>query len=137
MATAIGSVGTVSVASNLLATSFSLSDLSAHNFPIEHDASLSRADYNLANGDATSFNQSIFDTVLAYWPANGNATIATAGQARYNRVLTEQARNSGFVYGPEQLVLSYGEMSLLLSVMGDPVTGVAPVKYIKQFVRKS
>lgn len=41
-ATAIGGAGLLSVPGNLLATSFDLNDLDEHNFPIEHDASLSR-----------------------------------------------------------------------------------------------
>ncbi|KAF7884460.1 uncharacterized protein EAF02_004796 [Botrytis sinoallii] len=41
-ATAIGTAGLLSVQGNLFATSFNLDDLNEHNFPIEHDGSLSR-----------------------------------------------------------------------------------------------
>lgn len=43
-ATVIGGAGLLSVSNDLLATSFDLNDLDELNFPIEHDASLSRAD---------------------------------------------------------------------------------------------
>lgn len=61
----MGSAGLLSVPSNTLATSFDLNDLDEHNFPIEHDASLSRSDYYLDNGDNYIFNETIFDDVLA------------------------------------------------------------------------
>src|SRR4051794_35940400 len=40
--TVIGGAGLMSVPGNPLATSFDLNNLDEHNFPIEHDASLSR-----------------------------------------------------------------------------------------------
>lgn len=49
--TAIGSADLLSVPNNPLATSFDLNNIDEHNFPIEHDASLSRADYYLDNGE--------------------------------------------------------------------------------------
>jgi hypothetical protein len=64
-----------------------------------------------------------------------DATIPTASKARYNRVLQSKA-DPTFTYGPREIVLSYGETALYLSVMGDPVTGVAPVSYIKSFFGK-
>ena len=67
---------------NLLATFFNLNDLDEHNFPIEHDASLSRADYNLNDGNSYSFNQSIFDIVLAYYDGMENTNILVAAEAK-------------------------------------------------------
>lgn len=52
---------------------------------------------------------------------------------RYTRVTTEEARDPKFTYTPQQFILSYGETALYLSVMGDPVTGVAPLEYVKIF----
>jgi hypothetical protein len=66
-----------------------------------------------------------------------DATIPVASKAKYNRVLQSKATNPEFVYGPRELVLSYGETALYLSVMGDPISGVAPVNYIKEFFGKS
>lgn len=132
-ATVIGGAGLLSVPNNALATSFNLDNLDEHNFPIEHDASLSRADYNLGNGDNYSFNQSIFDTVLSYYGDMVNTSIPVAAMAKINRVKTEDARDPDFTYTPQQFVLSYGETALYLSVMGDPITGVAPLEYVKIF----
>lgn len=60
--TAIGGAGLLS---NDLPTDgfFDLNMLDQHNFPIEHDASLSRQDANL--GDNSDFNQQIWDMILA------------------------------------------------------------------------
>jgi len=81
-ATVIGGAGLLSVPSNLLATSFDLDNLDEHNFPIEHDASLSRADYFENNGDNYSFNQTIFDTVLAYYDGMNETSIPVAAKAK-------------------------------------------------------
>jgi len=132
-ATVIGSAGLLAVKNNPLATSFTLEDIKAHNFPIEHDASLSRADFNLNNGDNFSFNQTVFDTVLRYYDGMATTSIPVAAAAKYNRVLTEQQRDPKFTYTPQQFVLSYGETALYLSTMGDPNTGVAPIEYVKVF----
>jgi hypothetical protein len=74
----IGAAGILSDPNSPLATSFDLNNLDAHNFPIEHDASLSRADKNLNSGDNYSFNQTDFDTVLAYYDGMENMSIPVA-----------------------------------------------------------
>ncbi|TKX22569.1 sterigmatocystin biosynthesis peroxidase-like protein 3 [Elsinoe australis] len=124
-------VGTAGIASNPnpLALYFDLDMLSRHNVVIEHDASLSRAD--VSTGDNRSFNQTIWNTVTAYFAGQANATIPTAAKAKYNRVTTEKARDPNFSYGPAQFIFSYGETAIYLSTMGDPTTGVAPVEYVK------
>ncbi|KAF2088261.1 Cloroperoxidase [Saccharata proteae CBS 121410] len=115
----------------LLSPSFDLNNLDSHNFPIEHDASLSRADAYF--GDNHSFNATIFSTVLAYFSSTNTTSIPLAAHARYNRVLTEKARDPAFTYTAQQFITSYGETALYLSVLGDPVTGVAPVEWVKVF----
>jgi len=81
-ATVIGGAGILSVPNSPLATSFDLDDLDRHNFPIEHDASLSRADFYLNNGDDYSFNQTIFDTVLKYYEGMTETSIPVASAAK-------------------------------------------------------
>jgi hypothetical protein len=151
-ATVIGGAGILSVPNNPLATSFDLNDLDEHNFPIEHDASLSRGDFYINNGDNYDFNQTIFDTVLAYYNGMNETSIPVASKAkyvlfllegmmiadrvRYNRVTTEEGRDPKFTYTPQQFILSYGETALYISVMGDPITGVAPIEYVKIFFGK-
>lgn len=112
-----------------LSLSVDLNRLSAHNYLIEHDASLSRGDAYF--GDDLVFNQSVFNEVLAYYHDTDTATIPVASNARYARVKKSQATNPNVVYGIRQLVFSYGETALYLSVMGDPLTGKAPISYVK------
>jgi Peroxidase, family 2 len=112
-----------------LERSFNLDDLDRHNFPIEHDASLSRNDANL--GEDHSLNQTIFNVFLKHFEGNENITLKPAAEARYHRLLTELGRDSEFTFSTRDFVNSYGETALYLSTMGDPLTGVAPVKYVK------
>lgn len=126
--TAIGGLGLLS-APLPLSLSFNLDNLDEHNFPIEHDGSLSRGDHYA--GDDHSFNQSLFDQVLAFYDGTEVATIPSASKARYSRIKSATAINPTMTYGARQLVLSYGETALYLSTMGDPITGNAPVSYIK------
>lgn len=82
-ATVIGGAGLLSVPSNPLATSFNLDDLREHNFPIEHDASLSRGDYYVNEGDNYSFDQGIWDTVLGFYRGLNETSIEVASRAKY------------------------------------------------------
>jgi len=135
--TAIGSASLLSVLNNPLATSFDLNNTDKHNFPIEHDASLSRADYYLDNGGNYSFNETIFNKVLAFYSGMNETSIPVAAKAKYVRVQEEAGRDSHFTYTAQQFILSYGETALYLSVMGDPITGVAPLEYVKVFFGES
>jgi hypothetical protein len=81
-ATVIGGAGLLSVPASLLPTSFILDNLDEHNFPIEHDANLSRADYYENSRDNFSFSQTIFDTVLAYYDGMNATTIHVAVKAK-------------------------------------------------------
>lgn len=124
-------VGAAGIGSNPnpLSLQFDLNQLDRHDVVIEHDASLSRAD--ASTGNNYSFNQTIWDTVLAYYGGMENATIPVAAKAKYNRVTTEAGRDPVFTYTPQQFIFSYGETAIYLSTMGDPVTGVAPLKYVR------
>lgn len=125
------SIGTLALMSNSnpLATSFNLGDLKEHNFPIEHDGSLSRAD--VYEGDNLHFNMGKWQQVLNYYNGMTKTSLSAASKARYHRIQVQRSLNpTKFIYGPRQLVLSYGETSLYLSTMGDPVTGAAPLNYV-------
>lgn len=124
-------VGTAGIGSNpnpaLLY--FDLDMLDHHDAFIEHDASLSRAEHS--SGDDHHFNSTIWDTVLAYYNSSADATIPTAAEARYMRIQTEEAEDPDFSFGVTQLVFQAAETALYLSTMGDPVSGVAPVPYVR------
>jgi hypothetical protein len=125
------SVGALALMSNAnpLSTTFNLGDLKEHNYPIEHDGSLSRADYY--SGNDYSFNMAKWQQVLNYYAGATKTSLSAASKARYHRIQVQRAIDgSDFIYGPRQLVLSYGETALYLSTMGDPVTGIAPISYV-------
>ncbi|CCG82228.1 Putative uncharacterized protein [Taphrina deformans PYCC 5710] len=127
--TTIGGVGLLS-SPNPLAGSFDLDNLDLHNL-IEHDSSLSRDDYYF--GDNHSFNNGKWQEVLAFVKGGENFNITSAAKAKYHRLQEQTALNPTLTYTPLQFILSYGETSLYLSVMGDPITGVAPVSYVRSF----
>lgn len=132
--TVVGLMGLAS-APNPATFNFDLDDLDEHNFLLEHDASLSRGDVYF--GDNHTFNQTIFNEILAYYKSTDVTTIPLASAARYNRVETARPLNPTFTYGIRQLVLSYGETALYMSVMGEPIDGAAPVSYVKEFFGKT
>lgn len=99
---------------------FNLNTLDEHN-TIEHDGSLSRAD--ASTGDDHTFNKTIFDEYLAFYDGMENASTAVAGKARMSRILSEKLADPEFSYGPTQQLISNGETSLILSVLGNIQTG--------------
>merc|ERR1712072_1026146 len=101
---AIGGVGLLSSDFPDTARSFDLSDLDQHNFPIEHDASLSRQDAYFGND--YSFYQPNWDMVLKYYQGKTFTDIKTASQAQRNRVANSRAINPEVVYGPREFVLA-------------------------------
>ncbi|KAK5152710.1 hypothetical protein LTS14_008244 [Recurvomyces mirabilis] len=71
--------------------SFDLDALDRHNFPIEHDASLSRQDAYF--GDDYSFYRPNWQQVLSYYDGDSFTNIPHAAAARYSRVLSSRATN--------------------------------------------
>lgn len=126
--------GTAALAANPTltdASSVDLNMLDEHNFPIEHDCSLSRQDAYF--GDDHTFDQDSFNQVLAYFDGAERVTIPAASKARYHRVQQSMANNPTISYGANQFVLSYGETALYLSVLDSPLRGNPPVSYVKSF----
>ncbi|KAK5109492.1 hypothetical protein LTR62_006944 [Meristemomyces frigidus] len=126
--TAIGGAGLLS-SPEPLAGSFDLNDLDQHNFPIEHDASLSRRDAYFGN-DYSFYNPN-WQQVLSHYHGLPSTTIPLASQAKYSRVQTSQANDPTFTYGLREFVLSYGETALYLQTMSDPTSGEAKVEYVR------
>lgn len=58
-------------------------------------------------------------------------SIEVAAKAKYARLKFEMGEDKNLTWGPVQFTLSFGESALYLSTMGDPVTGVAPVEFVK------
>lgn len=122
-----------------LSASFDLSDLATHNFPIEHDASISRQDAHFGNPQpfhAPSFAQY---TAVLDPPQDRRTTtsISSVSAAKFARFNDSRARNPEFVYGAREAALSYGENALYLQALGeDVVSGVAQLEYVKVFFEK-
>nr|POF17963.1 putative sterigmatocystin biosynthesis peroxidase stcc [Quercus suber] len=126
--TVIGAVGLLS-SPNPLGGSFDLNDLDEHNFPIEHDASLSRQDAYFGND--YSFYDPNWKQVLSHFAGSNYTSIQTASDAKWARVNDSLSRNPEVVYGAREFILSYGETSLYLQSMGSAESGVTNVRYIR------
>lgn len=110
--------------------SFDLSDLDQHNFPIEHDSSLSRRDAFFGND--YDFYPPNWQQVLDSFGPVPATSIASASKAKYVRVQDSMAKNPTFTYGPREFLFSYGEVAIYLQTMGSSTTsGIAPLKYVR------
>ena len=107
---------------------FNLDDVRKHGF-IEHDASLSRQDFEV-DGDATTFKPEIWGSFMESYEGMTNTTIEAAARARAKRIAGAKKMNSEIDFGFKGKLLSYGETALYLSAMGGVGTGVAPLEWI-------
>ncbi|CAK5266127.1 unnamed protein product [Mycena citricolor] len=114
-------------------TSMDLDALGLHNL-IEHDASLSRQDSAL--GDNTVFNERIFATLAESNPGVHFYNTTSAGLVMNERLRMSVAANPNITNTPKELGLRTRESTFYLSVMGDPLTGVAPKKFVQIFFRE-
>lgn len=112
-----------------LAGSFDLDDLNMHNFPIEHDASMSRQDAALGN-DQPFYNPN-WQQYISFFDGKTTTDVPTASEAKFARYNDSLTRNPQFTYGVREAILSYGENAIYLQVMSDPVSGKANVEYVK------
>ncbi|OQN99267.1 hypothetical protein B0A48_15116 [Cryoendolithus antarcticus] len=119
---------------NPLGGSFDLNQLDQHNFPIEHDASLSREDAYFGND--YSFNQKIWNMVLTVYKGKTTTDIPTAAKVLSARTQDEQKRDPQFTYGLREFIFRYGETALYLQTMSDPVSGVARLDFIRELFEK-
>ncbi|KAK0475485.1 Chloroperoxidase [Armillaria novae-zelandiae] len=113
--------------------SFTLDDLKLHG-TIEHDASLSRSDFLL--GDNVHFNETIYTTLTQSNPGFDYFNATSAGQVQKKRLAEDTLANPCIVNTINEVTVRTGESALYLSVMGDPVTGVAPKKFVDIFFRE-
>ncbi|KAL9087826.1 MAG: hypothetical protein Q9159_003423 [Coniocarpon cinnabarinum] len=127
---AIGGAGFLASPDPLLG-SFDLDQLDQHNFPIEHDASVSRDDAFF--GDDHSFNAGIFNESLSYYDGMEYTSIEQAAKLRHGRFTTQKARNPTFTFGLREFLFAYGETAIYLQAMSDPFSGKAKVDYIKEW----
>jgi len=129
----IGAAGLLS-APYPLAGSFDLNMLDQHNFPIEHDGSLSRGDAYF--GDNHSFNATIFNSFLSNFHGAATTTIPSSSAAHWARINDSLTHNPTTVYGLREFVLSSGETGLYVQTMSSPSLNAAPLKYVDTFFRE-
>lgn len=131
--TLIGATGLLASGSPL-SGKFNLDDLDQHNFPTEHDVSISRPDAYL--GDAVTFNHTVFDQYMSYFDGMQVSDIPTVAKARYARLLDSKKNNPELLFGPKEEILSLAENSLAIQTMSDPVSGKANLDYVKCFIEE-
>ena len=51
--------------------------------------------------------------------------------------LQQAGEHKDFAYGIKELVFSYGESALMMSVLGDPKEGKVPLEYVRILVGES
>lgn len=95
----IGGAGLLS--GDILKGAFDLNDLDQHNFPIEHDASLSRQDEYF--GDDHDFYDPYWQDVLSFFDGEETALLPAA-KAIANRTETSEGNNPEFTYGFREFV---------------------------------
>jgi hypothetical protein len=125
---AIGGAGLLS-SPDPLGGAFDLDDLNQHNFPIEHDASMSRQDAALGN-DQPFYNPN-WQQYIKFFTGKTTTDVPTASKAKYARYQDSKTKNPKFVYGLREAVFSYGENAIYLQAMSDPVSGEAKVSYVR------
>ncbi|KAF2263240.1 Cloroperoxidase [Lojkania enalia] len=112
------------------ATTFSLDHLIRHNI-LEHDASLSRADFYFG-GDAHSFNQTVFDETRSYWKGP-IINLQMAADSRLARLITSNATNPNYTLSDLGSTFSIGETAAYILMLGNPKSGTvrkALVEYL-------
>ncbi|EME43572.1 hypothetical protein DOTSEDRAFT_132104 [Dothistroma septosporum NZE10] len=129
----IGGAGLFS-SPDVLSGAFDLNDLDQHNFPIEHDASLSRQDAYFGND--YSFYDKYWQQVVSMFQGNKTALLPAAN-AIANRTQDSQAINPTFTYGFREFIFRYGETAIYLQAMGgDDSTGVTRVDWVRMLFEK-
>ncbi|KAJ6533972.1 Cloroperoxidase, partial [Mycena vulgaris] len=114
-------------------TTLNLDALALHNL-VEHDASISRNDF--AVGDNLHFNETVFSTLANANPGVDYYNATSAGLVQHARLANSIAINPSVTNTLKEHLLRSRESALYLSIMGDPLTGVAPKKFVQIFFRE-
>ncbi|RDL40481.1 uncharacterized protein BP5553_00460 [Venustampulla echinocandica] len=115
------------------ATWFDLDMLDQHNFPIEHDGSLSRADAYFGNNH--DFSPEVWGAYMARLEGHEIISIELASKARAEHVYAQSLINPEFFLNEDLLGDSLLETALLISIFGDPALGNAKKSWIESFFR--
>ncbi|KAJ6560154.1 Cloroperoxidase [Mycena capillaripes] len=113
----------------------SLDALDIHNI-IEHDASISRNDFADGTGDNVHFNETTFSVLANSNPRRDYYEPASAGDVQRIRLAHSVATNPNVTNTRKEFLLRSRESALYLSILGDPLTGKAPKKFVDIFFRE-
>ncbi|KAK1573991.1 Chloroperoxidase [Colletotrichum navitas] len=113
---------------------FNLDDIAKHKV-IEHDGSLSRADFAVT-GDAKTFNETVWAETRGYLEAgasaDGKIDYKTMAAARSKRIATAKATNPQFDLPTNQVTVSLGESAVILGTLGQSFSApAAPLEWMK------
>ncbi|TVY56695.1 putative sterigmatocystin biosynthesis peroxidase [Lachnellula suecica] len=111
------------------ATYFTLDQLNPHNV-LEHDASLSRTDAFFGNNHV--FNQTVFNTTLAYWP-NEVITANDLANSKLFRQIVSRSTNPTYSFGANVEPFSIGEVSAPIIAFGDMEAGTCNKTFVTYF----
>jgi hypothetical protein len=105
-------------------------ELPRHNL-IEHDASISRNDFGPDGaGDDVHFNGTTFSTLANANPGKDYYDPVAARQVKRNHLAYLVATNPNVTNTAKEFTLRIQESALYLSILGDPLTGIASKKYV-------
>lgn len=107
-----------------------LDDLNKHNI-IEHDGSLSRADFH--SGDNHTFQPALFASFLSHLGAHPTISIPVAAEARLARLAEARAANPEFSMSAENTRFSFIETASYLQVFGKGLDGDARKDWLSVF----
>lgn len=111
---------------------FDLNDLSGHDNPIEHDASLTRVD------NAFGSDQSLIalnrTTELLIRGLDGTIGLEDVAKARAKVVTWSETYNADFSWGATQQFLANAESGLLLRVIGGANSESAKTSFVTSFI---
>ncbi|KAK7057841.1 Peroxidase, family 2-domain-containing protein [Favolaschia claudopus] len=111
-----------------------LDALKLHNL-IEHDASISRNDFDVT-GDNLHFNETIFTTLANANPGVDYYNATSAAHVQDERLAISLATNPNITNTFKEAAIRTRESGLYLSVMGNPLNGIAPKKFVQIFFRE-
>ncbi|THU91786.1 Cloroperoxidase, partial [Dendrothele bispora CBS 962.96] len=114
----------------------SLEELALHG-TLEHDVSLSRSDvFPDGSGDNIHFNETVFTTLAQANPGSDVYNVTSAAATMDIRLALDKIENPGLTNTVKEFFIRAVESSFYLSVMGDPIKGVAKKEFVQIFFRE-
>lgn len=113
-----------------LNSTIDLEEISKHGC-IEHDASLFHSDYEF-NKDQSNVNILLIEELISFSKDGINITWEELVEFKKQRVSDSNSSNPNFVYGFNEKITSYGEMFLLMNVLGR--NGTISIDDLKTFL---